>query len=78
MFSNVTAEDRDEFDREVAMLAKLMHPCIMNLYGISQDHEGSLYMVSGTTLAQRLIEVQKAQLTSKAAATQYFERREKN
>jgi hypothetical protein len=29
----------------VAMLAKLMHPCIMNLYGISQDHEGSLHMV---------------------------------
>ena len=49
MFSNVTAEDRDEFDREVTMLAKLTHPCIMNLYGISQDHDGSLYMVTQQT-----------------------------
>ena len=40
----MNAEERIEFDREVAMLTKLTHPCILSLYGISRD-ESALFMV---------------------------------
>ena len=38
-------EYTDEFDREVAMLTKLTHPCILSLYGISKAKDGSLFMI---------------------------------
>jgi hypothetical protein len=41
------AANREEFDSEVAMLAKLSHPNVLPLYGTSEDpHDGGLYMIS--------------------------------
>lgn len=32
----------ESLDGEVAVLAKLAHPCVMALYGVAKDPEGSL------------------------------------
>jgi hypothetical protein len=34
-----------DFEQEVAVLAKLSHPCVMALYGVSTDPDGDTYMV---------------------------------
>jgi serine/threonine protein kinase len=38
-------EDMEDFEREVAMLTKLSHPCIMALFGVTKDVDGEVYMV---------------------------------
>jgi serine/threonine protein kinase len=36
---------QEDFDREVAVLAKLSHPCIVSLFGVSRNPHGDLFMV---------------------------------
>jgi hypothetical protein len=44
-FSNMSGDDQEDFRREVAMLTKLTHPCILSMYGESVDADGSMLMV---------------------------------
>jgi serine/threonine protein kinase len=38
-------DNMEDFHREVAMLTKISHPCIMALFGVTKDADGEIYMV---------------------------------
>ena len=70
MFANTSAEDKADFFREAAMLTKLRHPCIVNMYGVATDPEGSLYLVmeycGGPLNPSHLPTFARAKLSSRA------------
>ena len=44
-FAKADNPDREEFYREVGLLTKLLHPCILNVYGVCYGAEESMFMV---------------------------------